>query len=102
MCVWGGHRYIIFRLYRGGGGNLTGISGDIGAENWDIRGVHPFFDFFLIKMEHIKNAIKAIIRGALAYNFSARFYDFQVPNLGVKMVPGKSTWGKKRYIVNNM
>ena len=29
------------------GGNLTGTSGDIGAENWDMRGFSTFFRFFL-------------------------------------------------------
>ena len=37
------HRYIIFTFSRGGEGNLTGTSGDIGAENWDMRGFSYFF-----------------------------------------------------------
>ena len=37
---------------RGGGmvwWNLTGTSGDIGAENWDMRGFSTFFRFFSMK-----------------------------------------------------
>ena len=35
VVVW----YIILtNMSAGGGGDLTGTSGDIGAENWEIRG----------------------------------------------------------------
>ena len=34
VVVW----YIILTNMSAGGGDLTGTSGDIGAENWEIRG----------------------------------------------------------------
>ena len=49
------HSYIIFTFSRvGGGWNLTGTSGDLGQKTGTLGGFYTFFDFFFIKMEHIK------------------------------------------------
>ena len=45
VVVW----YIILTNMSAGGGDLTGTSGDIGAENWDMRGFSYLFRFFSLK-----------------------------------------------------